>query len=332
MNSVGMNVLGNSNVNATNFKAKPVFKGENQFVAQNPISVNNDFKVQSSDVLANYNKGLINYQKDMNVKLLKPIFDPKGNIDEIEGERIYSSDGKLHSIVEDNEDTSIIYKTNPENENEIASVIVKDKATDKIVKKQIIDKYDGEEHLHITEYDPNTDDVTKASHYRNGKPIYSTKFIKKPNNDEIIIDKDYESNRYSITKESTVGKNKRMTDYRFDSNKTLTNVFDTIENGNKEITTDVDFYNGKPINVRQAVESTLPNSFGAEKIGNPDLKPAERFKAERDYKSCAGEKQYYSNDAIEENVVNGVTYKFSPDGDLIKVIDGDKVHEFDGED
>ena len=62
------------------------------------------------NAVANYNRANFNLQSKLDVEALVPInINPK-DIDKIEGEKIYTSDNKLHSIVQEDEKTKIQIK------------------------------------------------------------------------------------------------------------------------------------------------------------------------------------------------------------------------------
>ena len=98
---------------------------------------------------------------------------------------------------------------------------------------------------------------------------------------------------------------------------------------------DVDFYNGGMIAIRRYEEVTVPNNFGADKLNNSDLVPAESYKLDFDAKGLDGAKTHYSNGAIETNSFerNGEKVKayFEPDGSLSRLELADRTISFDGD-
>ena len=59
------------------------------------------------EVLANYNKIRTNLYQNIDIKPLSPVIFPKDQTHQIVGERIYDSNGKLHSIVNENDNVKI---------------------------------------------------------------------------------------------------------------------------------------------------------------------------------------------------------------------------------
>ena len=80
------------------------------------------------------------------------------------------------------------------------------------------------------------------------------------------------------------------------------------------------------ISVEKREKRIIPNQLGREKLNNPELLPAPKFKHEIDLKGQKGEISYYSNGAIEKNVIKGgeITAYFDINGRLEKVIEGNK--------
>ena len=87
-----------------NFVTRPSFKAESKDNKNIPQKQKCD--ANGCECLANYNKVLTQKLEPCVLAPLKP--EEVSNIDDIEGEKIYTSDGKLHSVVQENDDVKSI--------------------------------------------------------------------------------------------------------------------------------------------------------------------------------------------------------------------------------
>ena len=326
MNSLSISQLGKVN---SNYATQPKFKGNNTNLNGMPVE---DYKMQGANLAATYNKGIINVKKDLDIKPVKMILNDPTDIDSIEGEKILTSEGKIYSITTEDEDAQTIYSIeNGEDENSsdmISNITVIDQTTGNKIKTQGNVIKDGIVYSHVTEYSPETGEEEKSSYYENGKILHSSKSKTMRNGEKLEIGKYYDDKTYSVWTSSELGNAKHNSWAKFDSNKNLVSAEESVDDGMKSRRIEAQFYNGEPISVSKNESITIPNTLAADKIGNPELVPADKFIPDRDYKSWEGEKKYYSNGALEQNIVqteNGeLACTFSPDGDLIKVVSEDK--------
>ena len=92
-------------IQTPSFKAKNVNNFEN---VSNPNQQSNvNFK--GTEALAAYNYNLVNKNNDFNIPIL-PLIPVPNNIEDIVGEKVFTPDGKLNCIIQDNGKHKIIYK------------------------------------------------------------------------------------------------------------------------------------------------------------------------------------------------------------------------------
>ena len=108
-----INYLNNMPVN---MKQAPINKEDaNVKVQQNYVSTPNNGK--GMEALGNYGMSMVNFANKLDIEPLLPTV--YNNIDAIEGERIYTSDGKLHSIVKETPTQKTTYFVPIDNQNAI---------------------------------------------------------------------------------------------------------------------------------------------------------------------------------------------------------------------
>lgn len=240
------------------------------------------------EALAVYNKS---YTEELNIKPIPLILEPEKDIDDILGEKIYNSDGKLHSIVNNEGKTKTVYKFDLENENEAVSVKVYDNKTNKLIKEQI--NYD-----YISEYNPINGKKTFSTEYEDGQPVYTSKIIYN-NGKERNINKDLKENTYNIYELDLRTNNSTFA--RYDGNKQLINISTYKEKGSINEDSTVEFYNGSMISSSKTITKTIPNTMGRESMNLENLEPHQKIEIPKeDLRALQGEKTYYSNGFVEK--------------------------------
>ena len=306
----------------------------NEETVTKPVDINQDADLKGIEALAVYNAPLLKNPEKLDIEPLVPTLIMPEDFENIEGEKIYTSEGKLHSIVQEDENTKTVLKPAEENEKMISLIITTDKKTGKVINEQKNfikdDKYDE---IYINEYSPETGKEIADTCYIDGKPRNASKTVYKPNNEMVIVNKNFEDNEFSVSKYSK--KPDESIYVIFDKNKQLKSASEYKKSDLKQSGIDVDFYNGGMIAIRRYEEVTVPNNFGADKLNNSDLVPAESYKLDFDAKGLDGAKTHYSNGAIETNSFerNGEKVKayFEPDGSLSRLELADRTISFDGD-
>lgn len=311
-----VSVNGISNVS---FVTRPSFKAESKDDKIIPQAQKCD--ANGCECLANYNKALTQKLEPCVLAPLEP--EEVSNINDIEGEKIYTSDGKLHSVVQENDDVKKIYVPDATDEHSVAEITTIDKKTGNKIKEQSM--YPEENYISVREYSPETGKRIKSTSYENGKLDYISNTFYKPSGE--AISETY--NAYNETFEISKANDKHTQSAAYNKNKQLIEAYDYKQMKNENVYTTVSFYNGGMYKVDKHTETFLPNNLGKELFtNNQDLKPAEKFVPPIDVKGHNGEKTYYSNDAIETNTfeLNGekVIAKFNPDGKMTEYSTPDK--------
>ena len=266
----------------------PVFKQKeaDNNVVSSPI--NSNISLNGTDALANYNFALVNKNKDFDITFVKPIFVPN-DINQVKGERIFNSDGKLVEIVNEDNNFKYVYKLG-DIPNEKYKLLVVDKSTNKVIKEQSEFKY--------TMYENSLIDVTEFNNGTKIRTSYDSKtlqpmfFDKDINTDEIdkLISYDFQYKEYAIYEYDKINNIEKRTHY--DKNGHLMQKPDIEDNSNKYTN-----------------------------IEKPKLHP--QIELNYDLKRLNGQKKYYSNGMIEENIVNEngkkTVYKFDTDGKVEEI-------------
>ena len=265
----------------------PTFKSK---MANDDVPVSNPILQQSvtfngTEALATYNYNLVNKNNDFNISLVKPIEVPS-DINEVKGERIYDSAGELIEIVDEDERFKYVYQTG-HNSLEKYRLSVVDKNTNKIVKKQYEFKYTMYENplIDVTEYNGNTATRT-AYDSKTLKPTIFDKTVRDGNKEKMIS--------YSFEQ-------KAFDKYEYDKINNIIKRSHYDKQGNLMGEPDIENNSEKYINLEK-----------------PTLHP--KFQLDYDPKELEGEKRYYSNGVIEENIVNEngkkVHYQFNTNGQI----------------
>ena len=291
------------------------------------------------DVSAAYNIGLI-YAKNKTIKQdespLKPILDSE-DMNNIKGERIYNNDGTLRHVVIRDEDTIEYYTPDKDDNSKIEKIEIIDKKTGKLIKEQTTYKENDEKgneykRQRILERSADNPNNLREAEYINGELTYTTNATEQ-NGKVAEISYNYTTKTYTVN------------DYNADNEDAL-NLYATLDE-NKQIQSYEEFgdnikddyiityYQGTPISYHTSTHHVLPSEAGKDKLNNPDIKPAEREEKPNYLRRLEGEKNYYSNGALESNTVDyhgqKIKVSFNDDGTLIKVSTDDKEVEFNGE-
>ena len=333
INKIGLG-LGIRNIN---FKADSAVGAE--FAEEKNIT-KPDIKVENKglETLAIYNSSMISkpFPKDkLYVEPLLPTIINPEDVDKIDGERIYSSDGKLHSIVRRDEETVTVYTPSEENEKMFSSITTYDKATGKkplLVQKNVIE--DGKYvYYDVNEYNPEKGEIIRSTGYdKDGNIDYVSKTTSDDNGKEIDISYYYDSKEYYVC--STMPNKKDYNTIILDNNKQIIEFSEEKKHKGHSTYTEIDFYNGAPYKVELNKTYLIPNRVGWEKFrNNEELKPATPFEKIKNLKEIEGEKTYYSNGALESNTFDSDFGKskafFNPDGRCYKITSDKKDIEFE---
>ena len=286
--------------------------------ATNPIPTTN-VSFKGTEALAAYNYSLVNKDEVFNLPVIKPLDIPT-NPNEIQGEKIYNSDGEIVRIINDKENEKETYYFR---DNKL-SYYLKDEKDSKIQWEMFFNdgKIDG-----VSKNLPNK--VEYATWYENGEPIQIDKY-------KVYSDWDnYEhlcylpkEKDYSISKYYTKNGHKYSSFASYDENRKCTDAHEV--RGLNERLTNLYFKDGIPYSMKTSESNALSNNIGKDDIDLSDLMPHPFYNVDME-KLCSlvGEKKYYSNGKIEQIITpEGDIYKFEPEGFITDILTKDKEFQF----
>lgn len=335
-----VSIADNFNIRRVNFKSE---QGEYTNLSvkdnftTNPISPED----KGLEALAAYNRAMAvipaTNKATLDIEPLKPLTLNYDNINEVEGEKIYDSEGKLYSVVRRDEKTETTYFPNKDIENAIEKIEVRDKASgNKLLISQIHNFEDGKfTGVSLNKYNPQTNIVEAYTKYDESfNPQYASKAIYDKNGNEKGITKDFEWKEYNIS--FSTKDDKAHSIITFDKNKNVKNFYEYTKHKGHTKNLDVNFYNGAPYSIRTSTDVTLPNFIGWEKFAeDKDLVPAKKYQKPDNLGDIEGEKTYYSNGALESNTFDfdddKVVAHFRPDGFCDSITTDNRTIEFGDE-
>ena len=247
-------------------------------------------------------------------------------IHSMEGERITSANGTLSAIVRRNENSTTVYKMDIQAPNDaIRTIETYDNKTGKLVavqknynkieagKNPVIFETD------IVEYDENGKEK-KATYYFDGKfaNVVETQYGPDGFVKRYIVRDDGSS---AIFEDCKVTKSSRFIDY--DKNGQVKELEITDRKNN---TVKVEKYiNGKLASVENKKQEPIPNTTGKNPQADAQIVPTQPYILGYDPKQVQGEKQFYSNGAIErittQTATGKITYTFDVNGTLTGIED-----------
>lgn len=282
-----------------------------------------DVNLNGSEALASYNKAAVTNSK---IKKLEPslptILQPEA-IKVIEGERITTSTGTLHSIVKKTPDTTITYIMDKSAPNDaIQQIIAVDNKTGKPIRIQTNTneiqegKLPKTSYIEIKEFYPNSDNAKKLTVYENGKPDMIEESTYGDNGYKKHIVQYGDGVVYHVEEFPDKAQSKIT---RYDKDGQLIEI-ETKDEKNHSTET-VKYENGKPVDTVVRKKTPHPNTTGKNPLNDPDLKPAEEYVLSVDPKTLEGKKSFYSNGALERIETDNMVYLFEPDGKLKTIED-----------
>ena len=316
INKIG--VLGNVHV-----VARPSFRAEeNKTVTQPKENIN------TIDAVAGYGLAAVKMAKKFDIKPLEPIVVEPNRTHSIKGERIYTSDGRLYSIVDENETTKTVYTPSEEDERLFERIVTTDKETGNVIRIQVNFIEDGEyEDMTVYAFSKDTGKPEAETSYSDGKLYIATKYINTKDDAKELITYNYEDKDYTWCKSSKDGNH--STYVRMTKDLKFVDYSDTKKSKGKETQVDASFYNGGMISLSEVKRSLIPNLMGREPLNDKDLKPAKKYNLEAITPDFEGEKTYFSNGAVESITIPDGTAYFTPEGKVEKLASPTREIEVD---
>lgn len=300
--------------------ARPTFKSNNdekEFFVTPPKS-----EADGIEALANYGIASIKFYKNFKMIPVSPIISNPNVTDDIKGDRIYSSDGKLYSIVDENEATKTVYKIKNTDESDlIDEVSVFDKESSQKIKEQL-NLYDIDDFeldcIVVKENSITTGKPVRGSSYKDGELYSSTNYAKKKNGLDETVSYYYKDKQYYVYQSSP---NQEISNHiSLSKDLKFVNIDLSKNTKDKNISYSAEFYNGALISTTEIKTKTIPNLMGREPLSDNDLIPAKKYNISIVTPDFEGEKTYYSNGAVESIKTTDGTAYFTPDGKVTKLV------------
>lgn len=284
-------------------------------IQNNSISPMVSFK--GTEALAAYNYALVNKNELFNLPVIKPLDIPT-KIEDIKGEKIYNSDGKIVRIISDDNNKQTTYYFR---DNKLHYSLTKEKDSD--VKWTM---WFDEQSMDVTKILP--DGTQYSTYYENDEPVQITKYKMFSEGNEIEIDYSPKEKTYSIQKRYTQNGKHYSSFSEFDENKKCIFAHET-ENLFDE-TTDVSFMDGKPYEITVNKSHSINSGVGKDDIDLTNLEPSPFYSIDMNkIDVIEGERKYYSNGQLEKLISKeGYIYTFEPEGVLSTIESKNKKIEF----
>lgn len=300
-----INAIGN-----VNSVFKPAFRGSEVKSASVP-----EFTENLPAHLVNYANANSSRIKRFSMEPLTPINLDPSYVSLIKGERIYTSDGLLHSIVDENEEIKTVYTPNKQDDRFFDSIITTDKETGHVIRNQKNYISDGEYHgMSVVSYSKETGKPIAASHYYEGELEGAEKYLYNDDGSKEVIEYDYIRNKYYITKTSANGKN--VSTMSMTKDLKFIDISKNTEAKNKNVSLDASFYNGGLVSITETKTVNIPNMLAIDILNDEDLKPSPKFDVNSIVVDDNCQKYYYSNGALELASSQKFDATYSPDGKL----------------
>lgn len=316
-----MNVTSVNNVSSVNFHSDKKMRIEKNLK-------NNNFNemeklANSSDLLNAYGLALVGLNRTLKNEATPLISDVR-DIDKIDGEKIYKSNGDLYCIEKNNNDgTKTLYYPDWYQKDKIANIQIIDTKSNKILKQQYNSLASDYQLANVVEYSDNQS-VSNAV-YANGNLQNMEKIAKDSDNGKIIkhFDNSKNESSFGITIERDYGN--ITTNAYFDKNNDIRNITLNANSDNKGFFKNINFDNGMvtDISENKFYKNLNLKNISIEKLTN--LKPLEfipREELQKVLSEVEGDNTYYSNGALESTTfnINDKSYKvtYAPSGEIIE--------------
>ena len=310
-----------------NYKAESIKNKQAEYTKPKYNSENKDvdtLTLSNFVMAANYAK-----KDNLEIKPLSMILSSADDINKIGGEKVYTSDGKLHSIIKRDEKTVTVLTPDKTDENKISLIEVFDKSN-RLIKTQenindekeviILREFDAEtgKELRYTQYiDSELNNTLTTKYEKDGKTKYAEYY--------------YADKSYYISVDSP--NDKSHTSITMNKNKQIKEISSDIEKGNISNSSCVYFYNGTPYQIVKEQSINIPNTINIDLSDDKELKPTEYYTRPKNLKDIEGEKTYYSNGDVETNRFDSkegkITAHFIPGGACDKLSFANKEIIFD---
>lgn len=298
------------NFNSINYTL-PFKSAEKNSVISKPVELQNK-NLNGLEALGNYNSTLAMQTPDFDIPILEPVEIPR-DINNIKGKRIYSSDGKLVQIVDEDGDFKKVYLPM---EHGIRYYII-----DKNINEQVCSQihwYDNNE-IMIEHYNPQNG-YSYATTYENNELINYYKEKKFNNGSSITVNYDNREQLYNY--EVYDAKTSSIIMKRYNAEKQLIDkcVKKYDETSNSKYQTN--YIGTEPVSEEYTQINSIKNNIAEKILSDKDLKPIPKIEYPTDLNKIQGKKTYYSDGTIESVVTpDNIKYTYDLGKNLVIIND-----------
>ncbi len=301
------------NFNSINYTL-PFKSAEKNSVISKPVELQNK-NLNGLEALGNYNSTLAMQTPDFDIPILEPVEIPR-DINNIKGKRIYSSDGKLVQIVDEDADFKKVYLPM---EHGISYSII-----DKKINKEVVSQmhwYDNNE-IMIERYNPQNG-YSYATTYENNELINYYKEKKFNNGSSITVNYDNREQLYNY--EVYDAKTSSIIMKRYNAEKQLIDkcVKKYDETSNSKYQTN--YIGTEPVSEEYTQINSIKNNIAEKILSDKDLKPIPKIEYPTDLNKIQGKKTYYSDGTVESVITpDNIKYTYDLGENLIIINDKNK--------
>lgn len=298
------------NFNSINYTL-PFKSAEKNSVISKPVELQNK-NLNGLEALGNYNSTLAMQTPDFDIPILEPVEIPR-DINNIKGKRIYSSDGKLVQIVDEDADFKKVYLPM---EHGISYSII-----DKKINKEVVSQmhwYDNNE-IMIERYNPQNG-YSYATTYENNELINYYKEKKFNNGSSITVNYDNREQLYNY--EVYDAKTSSIIMKRYNAEKQLIDkcVKKYGETSNSRYQTN--YIGTEPISEEYTQINSMNNNIANKILSDKDLKPSPKIEYPTNLNKIQGKKTYYSDGTVESVITpDNIKYTYDLGKNLVIIND-----------
>ena len=298
------------NFNSINYTL-PFKSTEKSSVVSKPVEFQNK-NLNGLEALCNYNSTLSMQTPDFDIPVLEPVEIPR-DINNIKGERIYSSDGKLVQIVDEDSKFKKVYRPV---EHGISYSII-----DKNINKEVFHQmhWYNDNVIMIESYDPQNE-YRYFTTYENNKPIDYSKYKEFNNGSTVGISYDNRENLYEyIVYDEATSTNITK---KYNSSKQLIDkcVKKYGETTNSRYQTN--YIGTEPVSEEYTQINSTKNNIADKILSDKDLKPIPKIEYPTDLNKIQGKKTYYSDGTIESVITpDNIKYTYDLGENLVIIND-----------
>ena len=287
--------------------------------ASNPVQsvISPKVSFKGTEALAAYNYALVNKNELFNLPVIKPLDIPT-KIEDIKGEKIYNSDGKIVRIISDDNKKQTTYYFR---DNKLHYSLTKEKDSD--IKWTMW--FDGQSMGAIKILPDGTE---YSTYYENNKPVQICKIKQFSEGNELQLEYLPKDKIYNVSKWYKENGKNYSSFAEFDENKKCISAHET-ENLFDE-TTDLNLKDGEPYSITTEKSKIIASNVGKSDIDLKNLEPSPFYNIDMDkINLIEGERRYYSNGKLEKILSeNGDIYTFEPEGTLASIKNKTREIEF----